>query len=192
MELGMLYDLTSYRHSEKVSEICKILARAAGFSEAEEQLVSQAALFHDIGKTSIPVEILQKPGPLTEAEFKIVKTHTEIGHSRLSEALKILQVADTVAQFHHEKLDGRGYYELSGGEVPFYARMVAVADVFDALVSKRAYKPAWDVQSVCEYLQRNSGSEFDPTIVRLLLSVLDPIMELYKSGQPDEAMAVSE
>ena len=181
MNLQNLEILTHYEHSRKVSQISGMLARRAGFSPREADIIEQAAAFHDVGKSCVPDSILQKNGALTPEEYEIVKTHTALGAWQISDALRVLTAADTMAAFHHERLDGKGYpYGLGGNEIHPYARLVAVADVFDALLSKRAYKNAWSLDDVCGYMRQNAGTQFDSEYVELLLSLTDTVAALYE------------
>ena len=152
MDIQTLESLTHFDHSQKVALINKLLAQYAGFPENEVHIIEQAALLHDIGKSSIPKEILQKPGKLTVEEYAIVKKHTTLGHRQIEDVAKILVAAEIVAETHHERPDGKGYLGLSGNEIHPYSRIVAIADVFDALYSKRVYKAAWNAKQ-SEYMQ---------------------------------------
>lgn len=181
MNLQNLEILTHYDHSRKVSQISGMLAKSAGFSPCEAGIIEQAAAFHDVGKNCVPQSILQKNGALTPEEYEIVKTHTALGAQQISDALRILVAADTMAAFHHERLDGKGYpYGLGGKEIHPYARLVAVADVFDALLSKRSYKSPWQLGDVCGYMRQNAGTQFDREYVELLLGLIDTVAALYK------------
>jgi putative nucleotidyltransferase with HDIG domain len=175
-----LVKLTHFDHSQKVSEISGLLAGYAGYPADTADLIRQAALYHDVGKAEIPASILNKPGKLTEQEFETVKAHTQLGTQKIAAALEVLSAAALIASQHHEKLSGKGYMGLCGEEIHPYARIVAVADVFDALISKRAYKDAWGVEDVLRYMQDQSGIHFDMTIVWLLLRHIPEIMALYK------------
>jgi len=180
MNLQNLEILTHYEHSRKVSQISGMLARRAGFSLSEADIIEQAAAFHDIGKSCVPGSILQKNGALTPEEYEIVKTHTALGARQISDALRVLTAADTIAAFHHERPDGKGYpYGLGGNEIHPYARLVAVADVYDALLSKRAYKSAWQLKDVCDYMRRNAGTQFDKEYVELLIDLIDTVAAIY-------------
>ena len=171
-----------YSHSEQVAKISVILARHAGYSDDEISIIEQAALFHDVGKASIPKNILNAPRALTVEEFEIVKKHTNIGCDMIMEAAQALYTAAIVAKQHHEWIhDGsKGYIGLEGEEIHPLARIISVADVYDALLSKRPYKPAFDLKSTCEYMQNQSGKQFDAEIVKLLLLHIDEISILYQ------------
>lgn len=182
MNLMELNTLTHYDHSRMVSKISGLLAGYIGYSPTEATLIEQAALFHDVGKVDIDPAILNKPGALTEREFALVKAHTQLGVNRIASVLQMLSAAAVIAAQHHEHVDGKGgYMGLSGESIHPYARIAAVADVFDALISRRAYKQSWGQQEVCAYMQQQAGLQFDPESVAVLLAHVDEIMELYQS-----------
>jgi putative two-component system response regulator len=156
-----------------------------------EQMV-RAAPLHDVGKVGIPDEILLKPGRLTAAEFEIMKGHARIGAEAIGDAISrasnesghdeatsgaalgFLRVAQEIAASHHEKWDGSGYpLGLSGQSIPLAARLMAVADVFDALSTKRVYKDSWNLERVDDYLRQQSGTHFDPALVEAYLAIRD-------------------
>jgi putative nucleotidyltransferase with HDIG domain len=179
MTIQSLAQSTRYTHSQQVSRISKVLARYAGFTAHEVEVIEQAALLHDLGKCEIPDHILNKPGALTDAEFEVIKTHTRIGRERLTEFLQVLAAAAVIASQHHERMDGCGYMGIPGMEIHPYARLVAVADVYDALISRRAYKDAWSQEKVLHYMSSQSGSHFDMKYVSMLLEHVDEVMALY-------------
>lgn len=142
----------------------------------------KASPMHDIGKIHIPDKILQKPGKLTDEEFEIIKGHTVEGGKAIYAALgeieekEYLEMAYNVAMYHHEKWDGNGYPEhRSGADIPLCARIMAVADVFDALLSKRCYKEAFPFRKSCEIIEESSGTHFDPAIVDVFMKIKDEI-----------------
>jgi putative two-component system response regulator len=128
---------------------------------------------HDVGKIAIPDEILRKPGPLAPEERAIMQRHTSIGARLLSGSRSpLVQMAETIARTHHERWDGTGYpARLAGEEIPLGGRICALCDVFDALVSKRPYKPAWPVDRALEEIRRGSGTQFDPNLTQLVLDL---------------------
>ena len=136
---------------------------------------------HDGGKIGIPDHILLKPGRLTPEEWEVMKTHTRIGGDIFSgNESELLQAARTVALTHHEKWDGSGYPDgLKGEAIPLIGRIVAVADVFDALVSKRPYKAPWTLDDALAEIERESGSHFDPHVVRAFLSIFPQVTEIH-------------
>lgn len=169
-------------HVIRMSHYARLIALAMGFSEAQAEELLHAAPMHDIGKIGIPDAILLKPGPLSEAEWETMKQHTTIGASILGEhASGLLRMAASIALHHHEKWDGSGYPKgLAGNDIPIEARIVAVADVFDALTSARPYKPAWSVEDALALLREQSGHHFDPDVVAAFLSTLPEVLEIRK------------
>ena len=174
----LIFD-SNFEHSKNVAKISRIVASHAGYPENEISIIEQAALLHDVGKSSIPPQILNKPDVLTPAEFEIVKAHADAGYLQIMETIKILNISASVAKEHHEKLDGSGYHNIQGSDISPYSRLIAIADVFDALLSKRVYKESWDVTSVIRYLTVNEN-HFDRVIVDRLVSVIGEILILYK------------
>lgn len=152
----------------RVAHYARAVARQLGLPRETRDRVAIAALFHDIGKQRISRLLLDKPGPLTAEEFAVVKAHTWLGSQLLrSSSAEVLQDAAQVALLHHEKYDGTGYpFGLRGERIPLPARIVAVADVFDALRSRRAYKVAWPTERAFEYLYAEQGRHFDPECVQ--------------------------
>jgi len=164
-------------HVIRMSHFAKVLGVAAGMGEAEADDLLHAAPMHDVGKIGIPDRILQKRGPLDPAEWAIMKTHAAIGATIIGEhASGMLALAASIALTHHEKWDGSGYpHGLRGEQIPFAGRIVAIADVFDALTSVRPYKPAWTVEAAVEYLEQQKGQHFEPALVELFLAQLPAI-----------------
>jgi len=169
-----------FTHSQYVSQISKIIARQAGYPEDEIIIIGQAALLHDVGKSDVPFSILNKPGALTPNEYDIVKKHAENGYQQIMETIKILMIAASVAKEHHERLDGSGYFSISGENINPYARLISVADVFDALISRRVYKESWDVENVIQYLTQNE-QHFDNIIVGHLICVINEVLLTYEN-----------
>jgi putative two-component system response regulator len=158
------------RHTERVGEITALLGTTLGLSEEEIFLIRRAAPLHDVGKIGIPDAILRKPGPLTTEEWEVMKGHTTLGARILSGGRSsLMRLAEEIALFHHERWDGEGYPAGCAGEaIPLPARLVMVADVFDALTSDRVYRRAWPLEKVLGYFQEFAGQRFDPRIARLL------------------------
>lgn len=179
MNLIDLHDAKQYEHSCNVSTISGMLAEKAGYGKSEARLIRDAALYHDIGKAHIPDSILDKPGKLTPDEFAVVKNHTTIAHDQIRKAARMLAAADIIAKYHHERLDGTGYHGLAGNDIHHYARLVAVADVLDALLSQRPYKPAWSMDQALAYLRSNAGTQFDQRYVGLLAQMETELKNLY-------------
>ncbi|MDQ8023084.1 MAG: response regulator [Moraxellaceae bacterium] len=159
-------------HINRMAQYSLLIARRLGLGEDDLDSLLTAAPMHDVGKLGTPDHILLKPGRLTEDELKIMRLHPLIGYEILKDsASPMLQMAAQIALTHHEKFDGSGYpHGLSGADIPLVGRIVAVADVFDALTSARPYKPAWDIERARNYLLDNSGSHFDPACIEALLS----------------------
>lgn len=165
-------------HVIRMSHYAHILARAAGYSEKAADDLLNAAPMHDVGKIGIPDAILQKPGRLDEHEWAVMRQHPEIGARIIGEHdSNLLRLARSIALTHHERWDGTGYPKgLRGEEIPVEGRIVAIADVFDALTSVRPYKPAWSIDEAVELLRREKGSQFDPELVELFLGCLPDIL----------------
>lgn len=165
-------------HVLRMSHISRILAIKLGFNEAFCDDLLNAAPMHDIGKIGIPDNILLKPGRLDDAEMAVMKQHPQIGADILDNSSStLIQLAHSVALHHHEKWDGSGYpHGLKGEDIPIEARIVAVADVFDALTNKRPYKEAWSVADTLDEIKKQSGQHFDPEVVNALSASLDEIV----------------
>jgi len=172
-------------HISRMSHYSKLIAATLGLSEAEQDLILEASPMHDVGKVGTPDDILLKPGPLDQAEFSIMKQHANHGHEILNQGSShLLQVAAEIAITHHEKFNGKGYPNgLKGTDIPLYGRIVAVADVFDALTSERPYKKAWPVEKAIALLKEESGEHFDPKCVEAFLSSMDQAMEIMATYQ---------
>lgn len=157
-------------HLRRMSRFAGILALGMGLSPAEAEDIRYAAPLHDIGKVAIPDSILRKPGKLTPEEYEEMKKHTIYGAKMLANAeSRLLRLAAKVAIGHHERFDGTGYpYGLKGEQISLEARIVTVADVFDALSSKRVYKGEWTVEDALKYVEDNAGKLFDPKVVAVL------------------------
>jgi len=173
-------DLTTARHIERVSYYTGLIAQEMGFTSNDIQTIIKAAPMHDIGKIGIPDAILEKPGPLTPEERLEMQKHSEIGAKIFggSNSPTII-MAETIALRHHEKWDGTGYPGgLKGKEIPLIARIVAIADVFDALVTKRPYKDPFPIEKALAIIKDGSGSHFDPKVVEVFFEHLDRIDEI--------------
>jgi response regulator RpfG family c-di-GMP phosphodiesterase len=162
-------------HVRRMSQVCHLLAQKSGMPEEETAVLMHAAPMHDIGKIATPDAVLLKPGKLTEEEWVIMRQHPEVGLSILDGSQRpILKAAAVIAHQHHEKYDGTGYPQgLKGENIHEYARIVAVADVFDALMHKRVYKDAWPIDQVVAHLREVAGKHLDPRYVDLLIANLD-------------------
>lgn len=168
-------DDTTGQHTQRVGETAAHLAEALGLPPIEVEMIRWAAPLHDVGKIAIPDLILLKEDKLTPAEFEVMKSHTTVGGALLGESqFPILQIAEQIALTHHERWDGQGYpYGLRAEAFPLVGRIVAVADVFDALTHERPYKPAWSVDEAVAELQRQKGRQFDPDVVDAFVQVIE-------------------
>jgi response regulator RpfG family c-di-GMP phosphodiesterase len=178
-------------HTRRVREYCNILATRLGLSKHDIEMITAASPLHDIGKLGIPDSILLKPGKLNADEFDVIKNHTGIGHAMLVHSKRdILQAAAIIASQHHEKWDGSGYPQgLAGEEIHIYGRVVALADVFDALTSDRVYRKAMSDEEVLEIIKTGKGKHFDPALVELFFAELDTFMTIknkYQDGPMSE------
>ncbi len=164
-------------HIIRMSEYCRLLARQAGLSDQQTELIYLAAPMHDIGKIGIPDAILLKPGKFTEEEWLIMQSHVEVGAEILSGSdIPLMQVAKNIALTHHEKWDGSGYPNgLAGKEIPLEGRICAICDVFDALTSERPYKKAWPIDKAVALIHEQSGKHFDPELTHLFDEILEPV-----------------
>ena len=167
-------------HIWRMGAYAGALARALSWRVEDSERLELAASMHDTGKIGIPDSILKAPGKLTEEEWGIMKTHAKIGFQILSESGNpIFQLAAEVAHYHHEKWDGSGYPEsLAGEAIPESARIVAIADVFDALTMNRPYKRAWPSEQAVDLLKKDAGSHFDPRLIDIFISNLPEVLEI--------------
>jgi putative two-component system response regulator len=176
-------------HIERVSSYTRTLALALGAGEVSAQLVAEASVLHDVGKIGLPDGILLKPGPLTQDERREIERHPDEGWRILSgSGLTILDTAATIARSHHERWDGRGYpCALRAEEIPLEGRIVAVADVFDAVTSDRPYRPALSIAEALGIVEAGAGSHFDPEVVDAFVSSLDDILDVLPGREHDRA-----
>jgi HD-GYP domain-containing protein (c-di-GMP phosphodiesterase class II) len=175
-------DMDTAAHIERMSRYSALLSRVMGMDDEYVETMRLASPMHDVGKIGIPDAILLKPGKLTDAEFDHMKKHTEIGARILAGSdVPLLQMSERIALCHHEKWDGTGYPRgLHAEEIPIEGRIVALADVFDALTSKRCYKPAFTVEKALEIIREGRGKHFDPRCVEAFLSALGEVLEIKK------------
>jgi putative two-component system response regulator len=165
-------------HVQRVGQYCAVLGRALGLPPGELEILRNASPLHDVGKIGTPDAILRKPGPLTEEEREVMKQHTLIGASILRDsASELLKAGETIVLSHHERWDGSGYPNgLKGEDIPLYARICAVSDVFDALTTRRPYKEALSNEVAYEILRAGRGTHFDPRIIDCFFECLDEIV----------------
>ncbi len=169
-------------HVARVSHYSKLLALKYGLNEEEQEIIFYASPLHDIGKVGISDALLLKPGKLDETEMDAMKKHCDIGWKILhSSENPYLKAGAIIAKNHHEKYDGSGYPQgLRGEQIPLYGRITAIADVFDALTSKRPYKEPWPFERATEYLQAQSERHFDPQLCELFISHIDEVRSIYE------------
>ncbi len=167
-------------HIKRVAVISEFLALKYGLSEEHSAMIKIASPLHDIGKVGIPDEILNKPGKLSDAEFRIMKGHANMGFQLLNRLDKpLIKMAATIAHEHHERYNGQGYPAgLVGDHIAIEARIVSIVDVFDALSSRRIYKEPWTDQDILDYLNANKAIEFDPELVDLFMENIDEIIQI--------------
>jgi putative two-component system response regulator len=179
-----------------MSMLAQRLGFAVGLSAADAELLRQAAALHDVGKVGIPDAVLRKPGKLDPSERRLMQQHTTIGAAILAgSSSPLIRLAETIALSHHERWDGAGYpHGLRGEDIPLAARICAVCDVFDALLSPRPYKAAWPLPEALAELERERGRHFDPALVDAFLALvpaLEPdLLTHAPTHEPDIADAV--
>ena len=168
-------------HTLRVGEYCSAIAHGLGWNAERCEVIRKAGILHDIGKIGIPDSILMKLGALEDDERNLMKSHALMGSDLLCDSQSsLLQMASTIAATHHERWDGSGYpYELAGEDIPIEGRIAAVADVFDALVSRRRYKDAWSYEESVREIEALAGKSFDPAVVEAFLVSLVEIKEIY-------------
>lgn len=174
-------------HVSRVAHYSKMLAREYGLSEKEQDLIFYAAPFHDLGKVGIEDKILLKPARLNEEEYEVMKGHATIGYEILKDSQsQYLQAGAMIALTHHEKFNGKGYPKgIKGEDIHIFGRIVAIADVFDALTSQRPYKRAWSFKEALDFLEDEKEKHFDPKLVDLFIEHINEVKEIYKSFQEE-------
>jgi two-component system response regulator RpfG len=173
-------DLGTGIHLLRMSHYAEVIAEALGMPDEETRILTSAAPLHDIGKIGIPDAVLLKRGSLTDEEFAVMRRHPLIGYEILRDSRsRFVQMGALIALRHHERWDGSGYPDgLKGDAIPLPARIVAVADVFDALTSVRPYKPAWSPEEALSYLKTHSGTLFDPACVDVVVGQQARFLEI--------------
>ena len=173
-------DYVTGRHTQRVGELCGLLAAQLGLPRERVDLLRRAAPLHDVGKIGIPDAILLKPGRLSDDEFATMREHVDVGAKLLAKGQSDLMIlAERVALTHHERWDGSGYPRgLHGDDIPIEGQIVAVADVFDTLINERPYKPAWPIERAIAEVRRQSGRWFAPHVVEAFMTVLADTPEL--------------
>jgi two-component system, response regulator RpfG len=190
---GEFRDEETGYHLIRMARYSRLIADAVGLDREEAESIELAAPLHDIGKIGIPDQILLKPGKLDEAEWQVMRRHPLIGHEILKgSASKYVRMGALIALGHHERYDGSGYPNgLVADHIPLSARIVAVADVYDALTSLRPYKPAWPAERAFHYLAAQRGRHFDPRLTDAFLSLRKEIMEIQSEWQDPAPVAAS-
>lgn len=170
---GELHDNETGDHTRRVSLIASLIAQNLGLPSERVETLRRAAPLHDVGKIGVPDPVLLKPGSLSESEFELMKTHCRIGAQVLSGgSAELVKMAELIALTHHERWDGKGYPQgLEGEEIPLESRILAVADVFDALTHERPYKEAWTPEAAVAEIKSQSGKQFDPQVVEAFLNL---------------------
>ncbi|KIM12226.1 MAG: hypothetical protein KU38_04870 [Sulfurovum sp. FS08-3] len=173
---------TSSKHIQRVTRYATLLARLAKLPQKQIDEIELATPLHDIGKIVIDQEILNKQDKLSLEEFNKIKTHPAVGYEIFKDSPRdLLQAASIIAHEHHEAFDGSGYPRgLKGNAIHIYGRIVAIADVFDVLTTKRAYKEAWSLEKAKEYIELERGSKFDPDLVEIFVDHFDQFEKIYK------------
>ncbi len=179
-------------HIKRMGHYCAAIAQEMGLGSKTVELILFAAPMHDVGKIGIPDSILLKPGKLDDAEWALMKTHTTIGADILSGSrIRAVRLGEVIARSHHEKWDGSGYpIGLRGGRIPLVGRIVAVADVFDALTSERPYKSAFPVEKAFGIIAAERGMHFDPRVVDAFFAIQEQILEIREANQDDQGNAL--
>ena len=167
-EAGHYNDNDTGEHIWRMAAYSRVLAKSLGWSDEDADLLEMAAAMHDTGKIGLPDSVLRKPGKLTPEEWSIMQSHSRIGYEILSKSdAPLFALAAEIALHHHEKWDGTGYPDgLSGPQISEAARIVAIADVFDALSMVRPYKEAWPLDRILSYMHDNAGTHFDPNLLK--------------------------
>lgn len=189
---GEFRDSDTGNHIIRIARFSRLIAEGLGLQNDVCERIELASPMHDVGKIGIPDYVLLKRGPLNDSEWNIMRKHTIMGHEILSGSeSKYMQLGASIALNHHEKYDGTGYpNRLKGNEIPIEARIVAVADVFDALTTIRPYKEAWSPDDAIEHLKNLMNKHFDPDCVNVFVQEIDAVNEIYKSLQEDTPFKV--
>jgi len=174
-------------HLIRVGKYSRMIGSAYGLSKEQLELIFHSSQFHDIGKVGIPDNILLKPGKLNEEEFDVIKTHPVIGYNILKGSKsKYLVAGGIISLTHHEKFNGKGYpKKLKGTHIPLMGRIIAIADVFDALTSRRPYKEPWPIEKALNILTEEKGAHFDPDLVDLFIGNMNKVEEIFESCEKD-------
>lgn len=187
------FDNYTYSHCINVASLATLIGIQLGYSRVSLQELTSAGLMHDFGKLDVPIGIINKPSSLTTEEFSIVKKHPTYAINKLKTSMKIsLTVLDGIAS-HHEKYDGSGYPNgLAGANIPLCGRILAVADVYDALTTARSYRPAWQTKDTLDFMASNSGTHFDPDILNAFFKTISvyPVGTMVKLTDDSIALVI--
>ncbi|QHI72991.1 HD-GYP domain-containing protein [Aminipila terrae] len=187
------FDNYTYSHCINVASLATLIGIQLGYSRVSLQELTSAGLMHDFGKLEVPIGIINKPSSLTTEEFAIVKKHPTYAVNKLKNSMKIsLTVLDGIAS-HHEKYDGTGYPNgLSGANIPLCGRILAIADVYDALTTARSYRPAWQTKDTLDFMASNSGTHFDPDILNAFFKTISvyPVGTMVKLTDDSIALVI--
>jgi len=177
-------DSDTGNHILRISDYSAELAKVIGIPEEQIEILKYASPMHDIGKIGVPDMILKKPGKLTAEEWEIMKQHTVIGCRMFQKSSSpLLKAVSQIALTHHEHFDGKGYpYGTKGKNIPLFGRIVAVVDIFDAVVSERCYKDAWSFETGAEYIRSLAGTHLDPELVAAFTKIEDRIRHIYDAN----------
>ena len=179
-------DIYTRGHSGRVAEYARRIAKRAGYSEFRQEEVYMMGLLHDVGKIGVPNSIINKPASLTDEEFAVIKKHPGMG-AQILENIKEDPELTIAAKFHHERFDGKGYPDgLSGFDIPEVARIIAVADAFDAMSSDRSYRGKLSEEKIIEQLNGGKGTQFDPKFADIMISIMKEDTDLQKKEREDE------
>jgi len=180
-------DRDASSHLHRMSEYAAILARAAGQSDQEVEVIRIASIMHDVGKLAVPNSIIKKQGALNPVERKVVQVHAAVGAKMLAGSkTEFMQVGEVIARTHHERWDGSGYPAgLRGEEIPLVGRICAIADVFDALTSIRAYKDAFSLEKTWNIMEQGRGTHFDPILLDLFFAKRLMVEKIYHQPEGD-------
>jgi putative nucleotidyltransferase with HDIG domain len=171
-------------HSERVAFWSLLIADLLGLSPKDKEQIHRGALLHDIGKIGLRIDLLARAGKLTSEEWEEVKIHPVVG-KKILEPIEFLSPVMPIILYHHERWDGKGYpFGLSGTEIPLFARIVAIADAFEVMITDRPYRPALSLSEAKQELRRCAGKQFDPDIVSSFLNYLEPYRETQDLPQP--------
>ena len=176
----------TFQHSKRVAAYARLFGERLGLPRADLERLELGALLHDIGKIGTPRNVLLKPGPLDEDEWKVMRTHPSIGHRMMSRFPELAREADVV-RAHHERWDGGGYPAgLKGEGIPLFARLFSIVDAYDALTSDRPYRPAQGVDAAKRAIADSSGTQFDPKLVEVFIAIPEVKLEMIRERYPDQ------